>query len=265
MSLFDLSNCSFSYGEKPALDNVSCSFTRGKFHGLIGPNGSGKTTLLDLLAGVISPKSGTVMYQDKTLQSFGIDELACHISLVPQDVNLHYDFTVEQVVTLGRHPHIPRFSNPSNNDLEIVEENLKLLDIWQMRKQRANKLSGGEKQRVAVARALTQTTPVLLLDEATSNLDIHHTIDIMNILRNKVAQENLTVIASMHDLNLASAFSDEVLTLQDGAVFTTGRTKEVITEGNIKQLFKVDTSIAVGLQSSAHNTVVIDYFPDKNR
>lgn len=241
-SVYTVENCAFSYDNKPALKNINLKIETGHFYGVIGPNGSGKTTLLDLLLGLKNTTSGSVKFNNHALSSYSKRELAKNIAAVPQEFALSFDFSVYDVVMMGRHPYTPRFGNPTGIDHELVEQNLKLLNIWKLRTQPANMLSGGEKQRVVVARALTQDCPVLLLDEATSNLDIQHTIDIMRIIRDKVKKQNITVIASIHDLNLASAFCDKIIALNEGAIHAFGSTADVISANLIKDLFNVTAS-----------------------
>ena len=255
-SVYTVENCSFSYNHKPALKNINLEIEAGHFYGVIGPNGSGKTTFLDLLLGLKSTTSGAITFKSIALASYSKRELARNIATVPQEFALSFDFSVYDVVMMGRHPYTPRFGSPTDKDHELVEQNLKLLDIWKLRNQPANLLSGGEKQRVVVARALTQSCPVLLLDEATSNLDIQHTIDIMRIIRDKVDKQNLTVIASIHDLNLASAFCDKIIALNEGAIHTYGSTANVISTNLIKELFNVTASTH---KTGTGNTTSIQY------
>lgn len=239
MNIFSLANISCAYGATEALHNISISLDDNKFYGLIGPNGSGKTTLLDLLLGNIQPVAGKVTFKDKDLKAWEKRSLAKEVALVPQEFGLSFDFTVEELILMGRHPHIPRFANPSERDLLIVSEIMEQLNISSLRKRFVTQLSGGEKQRVVVARALAQETNVLILDEATSNLDIHHSIHIFQVIKNRITAKGATVIAAIHDLNFAAAFCDEIILLEQGEITAMGSPKEVLTPEHLQAVFGV--------------------------
>jgi iron complex transport system ATP-binding protein len=239
-SLFSIHDGWFGYKKYPVLENINLSLAKGKFYGLIGPNGSGKTTLLDLLTTAAQPDRGTVFFKDRPVATYRRQELARMLALVPQDFTLGFDYTVFDVVLMGRHPHIPRFSNPTGKDLDLVEEALAIMDIAALRDRVVTDLSGGEKQRVVVARALAQDTEVLILDEATSNLDIRHTIEIMRVIYGRVAEKAVTVVAAIHDLNLAAAFCDELIVLQNGKVHACGPVNEILTDQLIREVFTVE-------------------------
>ncbi len=237
--LYIVENCSFRYGTTEILKDLNLNLKPGKFYGLIGPNGSGKSTLISLLMGVRQPYSGKIIFTDKPIQSYNQRTLAQHISLVPQDISIGFDFSVYDIVLMGRHPHIPRFARPTQNDLNIVNDALDLLDITQIKHRPVTHLSGGEKQRVIVARALAQNTEVLMLDEATSNLDIEHTIEILRVLRERVDTSGKTVIAALHDLNLAAAFCDELLVLKDAILHDSGPIQKVLNTALLEEVFSV--------------------------
>ncbi|MBM9602649.1 ABC transporter ATP-binding protein [Desulfopila inferna] len=241
--LFKISEGVFNYGKNIFFDNLSFTLGQGQFYGLIGPNGSGKSTLIDLLMGTRSLLSGMIEYKTQPLQSYKRKELARHLALVPQHIAIGFDFTVYDIVMMGRHPHIPRFSSPSEHDLSMVHSVLRLLDIEHLRERPVTHLSGGEKQRVIVARALAQETTTIMLDEATSNLDIEHTIEIMRVLRKKVNESGTTVIAAVHDLNLAAAFCDELIVLKNGTVHEKGPVKTVLTADLLRRVFSVNGTV----------------------
>jgi len=242
-SLFSIHDGWFGYNKYPVLQSINLSLSKGKFYGLIGPNGSGKTTLLDLLVSTKKPDKGTILFKERPVATYRRQELARMLALVPQDFTLGFDYTVFDVVLMGRHPHIPRFSSPSGKDLDLVEEALAIMDIAALRGRVVTDLSGGEKQRVVVARALAQDTEVLILDEATSNLDIRHTIEIMRVIYGRVVKKAVTVVAAIHDLNLAAAFCDELIVLQDGRIVTSGPVKEILTDQLIRDVFSVESHV----------------------
>lgn len=245
--LFQLTNLSFSYRKNMVLDDVSLQLQSGKFYGLIGANGSGKSTLLELLMGTLPPVSGTIRYRDKTIGDYPRKELATKLALVPQHFSMDFEYRVYDVVFMGRHPHIPRFSSPSRHDRKVVENAMETMDISHLQDRPIIALSGGELQRVVMARALAQETEVLILDEATSNLDIQHTIGIMRVMRERVNKKGLTVIAAIHDLNQAAAFCDYCIVLKDGHIFANDPVQEIFTTELLQTVFGVDASIHQGL------------------
>lgn len=244
-TLFKIQEGSFSYGENTVFTNLNFELHCGKFYGLIGPNGSGKSTLIDILMNINTLNRGTISLHDVPLSSYSRSALAKILALVPQQFNIGFDFSVKEIVLMGRHPHIPRFSLPTDTDLGIVDEALRSLDIYHLKDRSVIHLSGGEKQRVIVARALAQKTKALLLDEATANLDIEHTINIMRILRKMVDAQNITVIAAIHDLNMAAAFCDEIIVLKNAEIHALGDVKNTLTPQLIESIFSVKCSVDI--------------------
>ncbi len=241
--LFVLHRCSFGYTATPVLVEISMDLNSGRFYGLLGPNGSGKTTLLDLLTGAARPLDGRITFHGREVGSYGKAALARLLAVVPQDLHISFDFTVYDVVMMGRHPFIPRFSQPSQEDLDLVQAALAEMDISALQHRSVMQLSGGERQRVLVARALAQNTPVLLLDEPTASLDIRHTLDIMKILRRKVTETGITVVATIHDLDLASVFCDELIVLHDGSLYCHGPVGAVMTAPLIREVFAAEALV----------------------
>ncbi len=261
-TIYNVQNVWFSYKTVPVLKDINLGINKGRFYGLIGPNGSGKTTLLDLLTATARQESGTISFQNKPISMYERKELARRLALVPQDFTLNFDYSVYDVVLMGRHPHIPRFANPSKKDLALVSEALETLDIADLGNRSVTNLSGGEKQRVIVARALAQDTGVIILDEPTSNLDISHTIDIMRIFYERVTKKKVTVIAAIHDLNLASSFCDELIVVKEGKIMATGPVSEVLTQQLINRTFNVDSRVSLHPETQ---TLRIDYDFKKSR
>lgn len=238
--LFTIENIIAGYGNRDVLHNLSFSLNSGLFYGLIGPNGSGKTTLLDLMLGNLTPCSGEVRFKDLEVTHYPRRELAKEIALVPQDFRINFDFTVFDVVMMGRHPHIPRFANPSANDHDIVANVLAELEIDSLKDRLITQLSGGEKQRVIVARALAQNTPVLILDEATSSLDIQHSLQIFQVLKRRCQTHGASIIAAIHDLNFAAAYCDSIILLNQGRLISIGPPQEVLSAERLHQVFTID-------------------------
>jgi len=248
--LFAVSNGCFAYRAENVLEDIDLHLAPGRFYGLIGPNGSGKSTLLDLLTATRSLRRGAILFQGRPLGGYAKKELARKIALVPQQFAMGFDFTVAEVVLMGRYPHIPRFSNPKVRDLDLVDKAMRMMQIQSLRHRLITDLSGGEKQRVVVARALAQDTEVLVLDEATANLDIHHTIEIMRVIRSLVHEQGRTVIAAIHDLNLAAAFCDQVIVLKEGRIHRTGAVVDVLTSALITEVFQVEPEVQLALYPS---------------
>lgn len=246
-NIFAVENCSFHYPGGAQLKNLQMTFSPGRMYGLIGPNGSGKTTLIDLLIGAKKPDSGRIIFRGKEVGEYAKSALARDIALVPQNFSMEFEFSVFDVVMMGRHPYIPRFANPRQQDIDQVDAALALLDISHLRNRLIPHLSGGERQRVIVARAIAQNTAVMILDEATASLDIRHSIDIMTALRQKVDREQATVVAAIHDLEMAAAFCDELIVLQSGRIHTAGPVERVLTSELLTDVFHVQAEIELRL------------------
>ena len=240
---FELKDVSFSYSEKPVIDVISMSFSPGRFCGIIGPNGCGKTTLLDLLAKHRQPTGGRIDYKGKDLGSYSTKELSKEIALVPQNFYINFPFTVKEVVMMGRYPHIPRFSTPSAEDINIVQDIMEKTEVSEFTGRFITELSGGERQRVVFARALAQGAQVLILDEATSNLDINHSISLLNICERRMTQQGRTVISVMQDINLAAVYCDYLIFMDKGRIVIHGATHDVLNPGTMRKVFNVDTKV----------------------
>jgi iron complex transport system ATP-binding protein len=233
----------FSYGDIGCLHDLSIELKAGRFYGLIGPNGSGKSTFLDIISGFISPHKGIIYCNGIKLHQYTPADLALILTAVPQSIYLNFDYTVHDVVMMGRHPHIPRFASPKETDFTHVEQAIELMGISHLAARKVMQLSGGEKQRVMVARALAQDTEMILLDEVTSNLDINHSISIMKTMLRLVKNDGRTVIAAMHDLNMAAAFCEDLIVLDQGKLSYFGPVSEVISENLISELYGVATHL----------------------
>lgn len=242
-AVFDVQGLCFSYGEDPVLENLSLRIEPGLFHTVVGPNGCGKTTLVDLLMGRKKPAAGAVRFRERGIRTYGKRTLARSVALVPQDFQVYFDFTVREVVSMGRHPFVGRFGKPSRDDGRIVEEVMRETGVIRFSDRFVTELSGGEKQRVVFARALAQDSEVLILDEATSNMDIRYTLELLDLVLKRVREKGHTVLAVMHDLALASLFSDRIVFMKEGKVFTQGDTKQVLGAGNIRDVFGVEADI----------------------
>jgi iron complex transport system ATP-binding protein len=232
----------FSYPSGAVLRDLDLTIRPGRFYAIVGPNGSGKTTFLDVLCGNKIPDTGTVRLNKRSLAEYRRRELARHLALVPQEFGIDFPFTVREVVAMGRHPHIPRFSRPSKDDAQAVDRALAAMDLEKYAATYVTQLSGGEKQRVVLARAMAQDTSVLLLDEPVSQLDIKHSLMVLGLARTLAAQGRI-VVAVMHDLNLAALTGQEFLFLKQGRIEAAGPGPEVLTPENIARVFGVKAAV----------------------
>jgi len=240
--LWRLAGVSFGYNGRTLFEGLDLTIRPGRCHGLLGPNGSGKSTLLDLLGGLVPPQQGTILYRDQTLSLWRPRQLAVRLALVPQDFTLHFDFTTREVVAMGRHPHLHRFAAMSADEQRLIDGVMAELGIAHLAGRPVTRLSGGEKQRVAVARALVQEPEALLLDEATSNLDVYHSLEILRILRRRI-ENGLTVVAAIHDLNFAAAFCDDLIFLKEGRIVFQGSTADTLTPEVISRVYGVEAQV----------------------
>lgn len=227
---------SVELGGHQILEDISLSIDEGQFVGLIGPNGSGKTTLLRTISAVVEPTAGRVQVADLPVAGASSRAVSKRVAVVPQDTHLAFDFDVRDVVAMGRTPYRPRVSFGQRPDEETIEAAMDEASVARFADRSIDEISGGERQRVLLARALAQDTPVLLLDEPTASLDINHQIRTLEIVRSLV-DDGRTVVAAIHDLNLAAHYCDELVLLADGAVLAEGAPADVLTESNLETAF----------------------------
>jgi len=253
---FHVKGIRFSFNEVPIFNDLSLQFSPGRFYGILGPNGSGKTTLLDMLIAHLRPDAGQIEFMGRPLAGFSHHSLARYIALVPQDYDIRFPFTVTQTVTMGRYPHMPRFSAPDRRDLRSVDAALEATGTEIFRNRLITELSSGERQRVVFARALAQDTPWLLLDEATAHLDIAHTLGILDIASGLVRHKGRTVIAVFHDMNIAAAYCDELILMKNGDIHAAGSVESVLTQSHIRSVFQVAAKVGYNSYVNAHQVML---------
>lgn len=237
MTLIEATEIEFSYGRKPVLRGIDLECHDGEVLGILGQNGSGKTTLLRLLAGYLRPDSGNVKYGGREISGMDAPEMARIRAVVGQGVGVNFDFPVADYVMLGRTPYLSRFGRETANDFHVVEKALDLTDTAALQDRPVSHLSGGELQRVMIARALSQEPDVLMLDEPTSHLDIRHQLEIMDLLGD--LSKRMAVIAIVHDLNLAARYCDRVALLHEGGLHSCAPPAQVLNQATIRQVFGV--------------------------
>lgn len=258
-------NLSYSYGRKQILRNIGFDIETGGFYALLGANGCGKTTLLRCIAGLLKPQTGEVALGEggkgntaaaeakcKPLSEYSARELAQQISLVRQQTQTDFEFSAFETVLMGRNPYQRRLQNESQADWDLVERCMRQTNTWHLRFALPGEMSGGELQRVMIARALAQSTPVMLLDEPTSNLDIVHQFDIMELLRDINQRENKTILLVVHDLNLALHYCPKTILLHNGEILFKGDTADALTPENIQAAFGVNATLCDGLIRFQH-------------
>ena len=236
-----LKDVMFTYSSTPVLDNICLELAPSEILGIGGPNGSGKSTLIRCIDNILKPQRGSILLDGQEVRRLSQMEIARRMGYVPQSSPHIFPTTVFDTVLMGRRPHASWRS--SEKDVDIVVEVLELLGIEDFALKDFGELSGGEQQRVLLARALAQEADVLLLDEPTSNLDIRHQLEAMGILRNLVRERGLSVIMAIHDLNLAARYADRVIMLNGGEIFDAGDPVSVFTAENIAHVYGVEAAV----------------------
>lgn len=238
-----LQHITVSYGERRILDDLDLSFGEGRITAVMGPNGCGKTTLLRLVDGLLEPSAGRVLIDGMAVQDYPARQLAQKVAFVRQHQRTDFEFSAFETVLMGRNPYQHRLQNESQEDWDIVERCMKQTGTWHLRLSKPAQMSGGELQRVMIARALAQQTPVLLMDEPVSNLDIAHQIEVMRLLRDASGK---TVLIVLHDLNLALRFCDDLLLLHDSRYVYHGPVAGGLTAENIQAVYGVEARLTDG-------------------
>ncbi|MBR1516738.1 MAG: ABC transporter ATP-binding protein [Bacteroidales bacterium] len=225
------------------MKNINFNVRRGDFYAIMGPNGCGKTTLLRCMAGLLTPDSGSVSVNGNPVGLISPRRLAQQMAYVQQQLAPDFDFTAEEVVLMARTPYQRPLQSDSPDDHAIVQQSMLLTSTWHLRGQRLSQMSGGERQRVLIARALAQQTPVLLLDEPLSNLDIAHQFAILELLRRLNQQESKTILLVIHHIELAYEYCPSLLLLHDGAVAFSGPMSQGLSPESVCRVFGVDADI----------------------
>lgn len=239
--MLQVDHLSYGVRNKQILTNVSIHAEPGEFVGIIGPNGSGKSTLLRNIYKVLKPQTGTITLMSQDLLTMSNREMAQYLSVVLQEHETGFDFTVEEVVMMGRHARKGLLETETKADRSLVDEILRRTQLTELREQGYATLSGGEKQRALIARALAQQTPVLILDEPTNHLDIKYQLQLMDIVKGM----GCTVVAAIHDLNIAAMYCDHLYALKDGKIVGEGTPRELLTSDFLQRVYEVSAHTVV--------------------
>ncbi|QBD86942.1 ABC transporter ATP-binding protein [Clostridium tetani] len=234
-------NINVQLGNKKIVHNACITVNKGEFVGLIGPNGSGKSTLLKTIYRICKPESGAIYLDGKNLLTMPIKDMACELGVVSQFNHIAFDIKVEDMVLMGRSPHKKMLEQDNEQDYKIAREMLEKVDMLNYAKRSFSTLSGGEKQRVLLARTLAQQVKLLILDEPTNHLDIKYQIQILNLVKSL----KTTAVVALHDLNLAAAYCDKLYVMHNGNVVANGEPKDILTSQLIKEVYEVDCKIHV--------------------
>jgi iron complex transport system ATP-binding protein len=248
-------NClGFNYGNKKILKNISFQVKSGTFCAVLGRNGSGKTTLIHCLNRILTPVSGQILIHGKALMSITQNDIAKLISLVPQEHIDIFPYKVIDVVVMGRAPFLKVSANPDAGDYQIAANALKELNAQELTHKNFNRISGGERQIALLARSLAQTTKIMLLDEPTNHLDFNNQYHLLSCIKHLCHSKGISVIASMHDPNMATLFADTVVMIKNGEIMFQGDTDFVMTPKNISNLYDTDTC---GIQINAQKKMFL--------
>ena len=245
MVKIEMQGVTLGYGHSIVLKDISLQVMPGEVVGLIGTNGSGKSTVIRALSRVITPLSGKISVNGEDICSIKRRDLARLVGVVPQMPILPSAFTAFEIVLMGRNPHLGLFQHEGPKEIAIAWQAMEKTSTQALAERRISELSGGEIQCVLIARVLTQETKAIILDEPTANLDIGRQVEILNLIKNLSAEDNLAVLAAIHDLNLAAQYCDRLVMINDGRVYADGTPSEVITPQNIKEVYGAENCVYV--------------------
>jgi iron complex transport system ATP-binding protein len=241
--MIEINSISFRYRRDWVLQEFSFQIKKGEFIGVIGPNGSGKSTLLKILSSLLSPQKGEVLYSSVSLGKMSRADLARRMALVSQETHLLFPFSAMEVVLMGRSPYLGYRMFEREKDLQIARRAMEWTETLALAERPIDELSGGERKRVFIARALAQEPEVMLLDEPTANLDIHHQKDFLGLILTLHREKDLTIVMASHDINIASEFCDRLILLKEGRLYMSGVPAEVITQETIERVYGCRVSV----------------------
>lgn len=241
--ILKINNIECFYESTKVLDGVEFGVDKGDFVGIMGPNGSGKTTLLRCITRVVKLKTGAVLIENRDISTLSVKEIAKNVGAVPQDLGITAEFTAFEIVLMGRTPYIKGLGFESLEDLNIAKEAMMATNTWHLRDRLITELSGGEKQRVIIAKAIAQKPKILLLDEPTVHLDINYQHEILRLVKKLSKERDLTVLSVSHDINLATEYCEKLILLNKGKIVSVGKPEEVLTPENVKIAYNIDAVV----------------------
>ena len=242
--MMDIKDLKFVYSKKSVLDGVTFEIKQGEILGILGLNGCGKTTLLKNLNKNLEPDSGAIMLGDDDLSELSKRSIAQQVAVVPQGNEIKFAFTVNDIVSMGRIPFLSTFSGESSEDLKIIDDAIAMTGLEEYRDRHINTMSGGERQRVIIARALAQTPKIILMDEPTLHLDINTQFEVLDLVYKLSREKGLTVVIVSHDLPMVARYCDRIIMLKDKKIFAMGKPEDILTKENIAEVFKVDGELS---------------------
>jgi iron complex transport system ATP-binding protein len=239
----EMRNVTLGYDHHKVMENITFKASPGEMVGLIGPNGSGKSTIIKALCHVVRAREGKILVGGRDILKIPRRELACMVGVVPQLPLLPSTFTAFEIVLMGRNPHLGLFQAESRHDWDVARQAMEKTGTAKLANRYVNELSGGEIQCLLIARVLVQETEAILLDEPTANLDIGRQAEVLDLIKNLCRDNNLTVIAAIHDLNMAAQYCDRLLLINDTRIYSQGKPAEVITEKNIREIYGAENCV----------------------
>jgi len=253
--MINIKNIEVSYNTKKVIKHLNLDFNPNKITFILGPNGAGKSTLLKSINGIKKIDSGNIIINDKSIARYDEKALAKIVAFVPQEFHLQFDFNVYEFILMARYPWLNYWGHYQEKDHQIASKYIDLLHLNEFKDRFYNQLSGGEKQKVLIARALVQDTTYVLFDESLSFLDINHQIEVLKILKEINRTESKTIIMISHNLNLAAEFADRIVFIKNGDVFITGSTAEVYNEKVLSDIFDYPVSMVKNPYTNVENIV----------
>ncbi len=231
------------YGQKEVLKNINMTVKHGDFLGVIGPNGCGKSTLIRAITGVVDTYKGNILLGGSSIKEMNRKDIATKVAVVPQNTFIGFPFTTWEVVLMGRNPYTHRFESLKEEDYERANRAVKITKTEKLKERRVNTLSGGELQRVVIARAIAQDPKLLLLDEATSHLDIGYKVEMMDMIKKMNREEGITVISVHHNLDIAARYCDKLVLIDNGRIRTMGEPEAVLTPGHLRAVYGIEAEV----------------------